>query len=213
MSPAQAGDGEEVTVELFVRSLAPRESRGRIESIVRQLDALVTAGVVTRYRVIPTGAELPATRAAAITDVAGALLDRVAVFREWARATGRSLDVTFERRTGSSRITGEDHDVLVVPTVAMAEYVGDDLRFVAPCAEDGDHWTVLDRLDTLATGEPLPDDDRLPRARTVLSVDTDDATPGAGDVHEMSGAGDAREDVADSPSDEPDDRPTPGTGI
>lgn len=202
MSPVPAGD-EEVTVELFVRSLSPRDSRQRIESIVRQLDALVATGTVARYRVVPTGAELPARRADAVTDIGGALLDRVTVFREWARATGRSIDATFERRTISSRITGEDHDALVLPTVALAEYVGEDLRFVAPCVDGDDHWTVTDRLEALAAGEPRHAENRLPRARTVLSVGDEATAPGTGE---------AVEDGDDSPTGGPGDWPTPGTG-
>lgn len=155
---------EETSVELYVRSLSPRDSRRRIEDVVRRLDELVEAGSLERYRVVPTGRELPPTPADAVTDFGAYLLGRLAVFQEWARATGRSVDDLFERRTARSRFTGEDHDALVLQTMIMAEYHGEDLRFVAPCLDGDDHVTVRDRLATLEAGEALPMEDRLARA-------------------------------------------------
>lgn len=157
MSPRSGSPRDGVSIELYVRSLSPRESRRRIESIACRLDTLVDDGAVAHYRVLPTGRELPARPADAVTDYGRYLLRRVAAFREWAAETGRCLDAQFERHTVESSFTGESHDALVVPTVVMAEYDDQDLRFVTPCGDGSDHLTVQDRLDhLLADGTVSP---------------------------------------------------------
>lgn len=153
-----------VRVELLVRSLSPRESRGRIECIVDRLDDLVEAGTLADYQVVLTGAELPAMPADAVTDYGRYLLGRIAVFRRWVTATDHSFGSLFERRTVRSSITGEEHDALLLPTVVMAEYEGGALRFVSPCGEGADHVSVDDRLGTLATDEVTARVDRIPEA-------------------------------------------------
>lgn len=165
MPPRSGSVDEEVHVELFVRSLSPRDSRRRIESIVDRLDALVAEGAVDHYRVRPTGTELPATPADAITEYGTYLLGRVAAFQEWARATDRCVEALFERRTVSSQFTGDEHDALVLPTVVMAEYEGRNLRFVTPCVDDGENTTVRGRLEDLAAGRTVPRENLLPRAK------------------------------------------------
>lgn len=170
-----SGSGEDgVRIELYVRSLSPRDSRRRIEAIVATLDRLVDAGTLAEYRVLLTGAELPAAPADAITGYGSYLLNRVAVFQEWATATGRSLDALFERRTVDSAYTGEEYDALVAPTAVMAEYEGGDLRFVAPCDEDGEHVTIRERLEDLEADVDLPSTGRL--------RDADHALPGEPEV-------------------------------
>lgn len=162
MGGSSGSEHDDVYVELYVRSLSPRESRRRIEAIVGTLDALATSDVLSGYRVLPTGTELPATPADAITEYGSYLVNRVVAFQEWATSSGRSLGSLFERRTVFSRFTHEEHDVLVFPTVVMAEYVGGDLRFVTPCHENDEHVTVRNRLETLGTGEDEDHDgDRL----------------------------------------------------
>jgi len=138
-----------VRVELYVRSLAPRESRRTVERVVERLDRLADDGAIAGFRVVPTGAELPPTPADAVTEFGEYLLHRIAVFDEWARVTDRSLGALFDRRAVTSAFTGEDHDAIHMPTMVMAEYAGTALRFVSPCTEDGERVTIRDRLDAL----------------------------------------------------------------
>lgn len=153
-----------VRVELYVRSLSPRESRRAIERVVERLDRLVDDGAITEFRVVPTGAAVPPTPADAVTEFSEFVLHRIAVFEDWARATGRSLGNLFERRSVTSSFTGEDHDAIHMPTMVMAEYGGAALRFVAPCFADGERVTVEDRLDELAIDEHTGTDQTLPGA-------------------------------------------------
>lgn len=164
MDGASGSHDAGVRIELYVRSLSPRESRRTIEVVVERLERLVETDVLAGYRVIPTGAELPPTPADAVTEYGEFLLHRLAAVEEWAAASGRSLGSLIERRTVSSAFTGEDHDALVMPTMLMAEYAGTALRFVAPCWTDGERVTVRDRLDALAVGEGVASGETLPGA-------------------------------------------------
>jgi len=139
-----------VRVVLYVRSLAPRESRRTVERVVGRLDELAADGAITGFRVVPTGAELPPTPADAVTEVGEYLLHRIAVFADWARTTDRSLDGLFDRRTVASGFTGETDDAIHMPTMVMAEYSGPALRFVSPCEADGERVSVDARLEALA---------------------------------------------------------------
>lgn len=150
---------DSVRIELFVRSLSPRESRSRIESIVADLEDHLDAGALAEYRVLVTGRELPAKPADALTDYGTYLRGRVEAFQQWAAVTDRSLGSLFERHTVHSSITEEDYDAIVLPTVAMAEYDGRALRFVSPCQDGDSHVTVTDRLEVIASERAAGSDD------------------------------------------------------
>lgn len=170
MSPPPNTDPR-VSVELYVRSLAPRAGRGRLERTVRRLEELDDRDDLEEYQVYVTGRTVPPSPAEAVTEFGAFLHNRVAVFQEWAHRTGRSLDCCFERRSVDSRFTGERHDAIAVPELLLAEYVGGDLRFVAPCLDDETQVTVADRLATLEGEAPTAESDRLERARADPSAE------------------------------------------
>jgi len=167
-----------VAVELYVRSLAPRSDRTRLHETVARLQELADAGSLREFSVVLSGKAIPPTPAETVTELGAYLCNRVAVFREWARATGRSVGATFQRRSVHSTFTGDDYDAVVLPDVLLAEYEGDDLRFVAPCREDGDAVTVTDRLDALEAGAPTEPTDRLPRSRAAPPPSVGGPRPG-----------------------------------
>ena len=151
-----------VHVELYVRSLAPRGALDRQQSAVQLIEQLAGEGRLSTYSVHVCGREIPATPGETTTDFGAFLLNRVAVFSMWADRNGYSLGRLFDRRTLDSTITDEHRETLVMPVMALAEYEGTDLRFVAPCSVDGTSLTVRHRLNELHAGEhrdatPLPD--------------------------------------------------------
>lgn len=162
MEPTSGSADAGVRVELYVRSLAPRESRRTVERVVDRLDRLAADGAIEGFRVVPTGAELPPRPADAVTAFGEFLLHRIAVFDDWAQATDRSLGSLFDRRAVTSAFTGETHDAIHMPTMVMAEYAGSALRFVSPCEEDGERVTVAARLDALARPERVDVGEQLP---------------------------------------------------
>lgn len=164
MVPAGSSDSTP-TVELYVRTLAPRAARDRLERVVARLEALESADTVGKFSVRVTGKAIPATPAETVTDYGAFLCNRVAVFKEWARRGGHSIDARFERRSVHSQFTGEDYDAIVWPDLVLAEYVDGDLRFVAPCEADDETVTIEDRLQALEAAEPVEEPDRLSHAR------------------------------------------------
>ena len=150
-------------VELYVRSLAPRTARDRLERVVGRLTEFDREGTIESLSVRVTGKAIPATPAACVTGYGTFLCNRVAVFEEWATRSGRSLAGRFERRSVHSQFTGEDYEAIVWPELALAEYVDGDLRFVTPCVGE-EPVTVEDRLESLAGATPTDPADRLERA-------------------------------------------------
>lgn len=158
---------EGLHVELYVRSLAPRGIQARQRAVIEHLAQLTDLGIVEGHRVLVCGQQIPAKRTDLVTEFGQFLHERVAVFSEWAERNGWSLDHAFAHRTVDSSLTGERTDVLALPAMALAEYEGDALRFVAPVTGDETQWTVQDRLDALlATGTP-DSADPLPEVRTT----------------------------------------------
>ena len=158
---------EGLHLELYVRSLAPRGFQSRQRAVVERLTQLTETGVVEGHRVVVCGRQIPAKRTDRVTEFGQYLHDRIATFSKWADRNGWSLDHAFAHRTVESSITGETMDLLVLPAMALAEYDGDALRFVAPVTSADAQWTVQDRLDSLlATGSP-DSADPLPEARTT----------------------------------------------
>lgn len=146
-----------MAVELYVRSLAPRAARERLERVVGRLEHLEETERIGDVSVRVTGKAIPATPADTVTDYGAFLCNRVAVFREWAGLTNRSLDACFERRTVHSAFTGDEYDAIVWPEIVLAEYVSGDLRFVAPCEQGEESVTVEDRLVALEAVTPPAD--------------------------------------------------------
>lgn len=158
---------EGVTAELYVRSLAPRGVRPKQEAVIDSLEQLTDGGPLDGYTVHVCGKQAPATPADATTEFGTFLLNRVAVFTQWAEMNDASLGSLFQRRTVDSELTGEHGEVLDLPVMALAEYEGSALRFVTPCSGPEREWTVQQRLHALErTAEP-DTSDRLPGARAT----------------------------------------------
>ena len=139
-------------VELYVRSLAPRNVLDGQRAVLEFVEQLAGNGRLSGYTVHVCGREIPATPAETVTDFGEFLLNRVAAFSAWADRNGYSLGTLFDRRTLKSSLTGEHRETIVVPVMALAEYEGPDLRFVTPCSIEGTTVTVQDRLDELYVG-------------------------------------------------------------
>lgn len=149
-----------LTVELFVRSLAPDGARRAVESVLERLQRLEAVDAIADLDVHVTGRKVRPNGPAARTAPGAFLLDRVAAFEAWADRTGRSVSGTFRRVEDARGIDGSDHSGVAFPTAAMAEYEDDDIRFVSPATGTAAVNTVQDRLDTLESNAagPVPND-------------------------------------------------------
>jgi hypothetical protein len=137
-------------LELFVRSLAPASAEHTQETVIDRLDALDERGFGTTVTV--WGERVGLSKTVAGTRRGEYVLDRVAAFKEWARAAGVSVNSFFEARSTTSTVTGEEYTAIVLPVMTLAEYREDELHCVTPHVTEGTVRTVSDRLDALERG-------------------------------------------------------------
>lgn len=138
---------QQLQIELYVRSLAPTDIRDRQESVIERLDELERAGRIDEFEVILCGDCVCASLATANTTVGQRLLDRFATFEEWAAQRDRTL-VGFAQQDTKSTLSRSNITGIKFPRLALAEYRGGDLSFVAPSRNGAENTTVLDRIRT-----------------------------------------------------------------
>lgn len=148
----------EVRLELCVRSLLPRGSRGSQEATIERLRRLESRGAVDEVDVVVWGRGLETTSAASRTGAGREIRERVDAFYEWASERGYSLRTCFSSREVRSEIVDEEYEALVFPAMVLAAFRDDAVAFVAPCTDGETAYTVADLLDALdreAPGEPF----------------------------------------------------------
>lgn len=148
-APEMHIDGGNRTVELYVRSLAPRAAHDRLEDFVDTLETLEARDRIVDYTVHVWGSRIDRTSAAARTEAGQFVTERVEAFTDWACEQGLSMGSFFEEESVESSITGEEYTAMTLPTAALAEYVDGELAFVAPCSNGEAVCTVMDRLEAL----------------------------------------------------------------
>lgn len=137
-------------IELFVRSLSADETQPRLEQLIDRLESLDAAGHIATYEIHVWGDRVSRSPIVAQTDAGAFIRNRVIEFREWAADVGVSLPGGFESTSLHSAITGQTHEYITLPSVALAERNGDGrLRAVAPRADEDGVTTVSDHLDSL----------------------------------------------------------------
>jgi hypothetical protein len=132
-------------VELYVRSLAPTDIRDRQESVIERLAELDESDRIKAFDVVLCGDCVCSSAATAKTDIGQQLLDRYERFEQWAQESDRTLAGFTEQATSSAMlettVTG-----ISFPRLALAEYRGGELAYVAPSRNGTEHTTVLDRI-------------------------------------------------------------------
>lgn len=74
-------------------------------------------------------------------------------FRDWADANAFSLEPAFQRRERYVEGTTERREAVVFPVVALAIYVGDELRAVLPSSDEFTHYTVQEAIEGFERGD------------------------------------------------------------
>ncbi len=134
-------------VELYVRSLAPADTRQTQENVVGRLQSLDARDNIRGFELALCGDCVCPTLNTATTDVGSRLLDRYDRFQQWADATDREL-TGFEQRETESLLTGTTVTGVVFPRLTLAEYRDGELTFVAPSANGTEQMSVIDRIET-----------------------------------------------------------------
>lgn len=145
-------DSPPETIEVYVRSLSP-EGSPQQGSIFEGLDRLSGEGLIDYWTVHVVG-DTVCPDTASSTQPGQFICDRIRQFTEWADEHGMSFGRYFERRSVASELTGEAYETMVLPTVTLAEFDGDDaLRFVSPCFDGETQHTPMDRLEELLAAD------------------------------------------------------------
>lgn len=175
-----------VRLELYVRSLLAEQAHTQQDDVIERLTALESTGVIDEFQIVVWGRQAPASPAQARTDAGVFALNRVAVFSEWGRNNGLSVDEQFEYRSVDSRILDESYQAVRFPVMTLAEYHGQDLVFVAPAGTKDTGHSVQDRLDqieaTTSPDERASDIDPLDQAyseppRELTMAEEDEVEP------------------------------------
>ncbi|ADB61565.1 hypothetical protein Htur_2691 [Haloterrigena turkmenica DSM 5511] len=146
------------SVELWIRSFAPASAGPTQERALEQLSDLESQAPIESVDVSVWGKEIEVDRPERAMQIPQLcrIERRLEAFENWAARTGRRLEPFFRNTHVESSITGESHDVWRLPTIAVAEFDGDELLHVAPC-RDGDRTIdVFDRLETLLEDAESP---------------------------------------------------------
>lgn len=74
-------------------------------------------------------------------------------FKQWAERRGVRIEPSFTVESRTSRITGEQREVLITPVRCLSISVEGALRSVAPHHSEATTYTVDNALDTLSRGD------------------------------------------------------------
>lgn len=156
------------TIELYVRSLSSGTGV-QVEGMIDHLETYVTDGAIDDYTVMVWGSRVSTDPAIARTDAGAAIREQVVEFKQWATECGATLEGGFERETVHSAITGETHEFISLPSVALACRRDGELEWVVPstAGEATAPVTPMDRITSLTNerqSEPseratIPSDD------------------------------------------------------
>lgn len=147
------GPHSDVTVDLYLRSFGNVSTQSSRDTGITRLERLRERGVVADVTVEVRGNRVIPDGATARTDEGRETLDQIERFRSWADQAGMSLESFFDAEETRSPITDEDYTTLPLPTMTLAEYQGEQLRFVAPYTDTKTPYTAADRLETLEEAE------------------------------------------------------------
>lgn len=139
------------TLELYLRSLSSSTTGVRLESIIDRLKALVAEGHIADYTITVWGERVSTDAAVAQTEQGAFIHRRIAEFRQWASEHDATLEGGFDTRTVHSSITGETHEFVPLPSVALAARRDGDLEWVVPSSDDAGTTTAIDRLESITS--------------------------------------------------------------
>jgi hypothetical protein len=136
-------------IECYVRAALPASVGERQRERIERLRRLETdGGPAVTIHTWPKRVALDGPAADALAP------RRYRAFAAWAHEHGVSIGPFFETRTCRSFLAEEPRRELRTPSICLAAYVDDALRWVAPHTDADRTCTVVDALDALEEGDP-----------------------------------------------------------
>lgn len=141
-------NGEPVTVELSVRSLAPFGTRSTLERLVDRLERLAETGVVDSLTVDVWGDSLPLD---AVRDGAkhGDVVDRLVDLFAFAAESPCSIRRYFHVTSDGTLVDADANRRIVPPRRCLSVRLGGELVGVFPCDVGTEHLTPADAVGYL----------------------------------------------------------------
>lgn len=139
-------DHRRAEVYLRTDTIGTYEAQKRVLDRIRTLDEMGVfdeAGVESTWHGVETYAG----------DVRDGALETYWEFQDWAAANDFSLEPAFDVRPRYVTGTTDVEDAVIFPVVALAIYVGDDLRAVLPSSDEFGHFTVHEALEGFERGD------------------------------------------------------------
>lgn len=148
---------EPVRFDLFVRTLgAPIGTHRRQSAILERIERLDRRDAIDTGRVTVWGDSVCVSACCADRAVVRSIRDRIESFREWSR-TRRDVATAFDSRAVRSSITGEQFDVIDLPTICLAVYVESSLEGLFPITVGDQELTIESYLEWFEGARDLPD--------------------------------------------------------
>lgn len=139
-------DHRRAEVYLRTDAIGNDEAQQRVLDRIRRLDdrgVFDEAGIESTWQGVETRE----------TDVRPEAIRTYEEFADWAAANDFSLEPAFDRRPRYVTGTTELEKAVVFPVVALAIYVGEDLRAVLPSSDDHWHYTVHEAIEGFERGD------------------------------------------------------------
>ena len=142
-------------VELYVRSLAPCETRNEQDAIVERLQDLEQRGVVDDVDLTVWGNAVCLDGATAQVGTGSQVAERIREFYRWCEDEHASLEPYFTTSVVDSETYGDTFRRVVPPHRCLAVYEDDQLRAVYPSSVEGTDRSLADGLASLEADDTV----------------------------------------------------------
>jgi len=149
------------SLELYVRSLAPRTAiRPHIERI-QTLETLAADDLVSEYTIHVIGDGIIHEEDYEGIPVAQHLTQRLAEIEAWAEENDASIPGIRTTTVSETRFNDMEYTVTMIPHKMVLEYTGGQLRFCSPAITDGELFSVDEHLADIRTSAGHSDRSRV----------------------------------------------------
>ncbi|QSG05378.1 HTH domain-containing protein [Halapricum desulfuricans] len=151
------------SLELYVRSLAPRTAIRPHLDRIQTLEALAADGLVSEYTIHVVGDGIIHEGDYEEVPIAQHLTERLAEIEAWTEEHDASVPGIRTTTVSETRFNDMEYTVTMVPHKMVLEYTGGQLRFCSPAVTDGQLFSVDEHLADIRTAAGYSDRSRVER--------------------------------------------------
>lgn len=151
------------SLELYVRSLAPRTAIRPHLDRINTLEELSADGLVTEYTIYVVGDGIIHEGEHDEIPIAQHLTQRLAEIEAWAEENDASVPGIRTTTVTETRFNDMEYTVTMVPHKMILEYASGQLRFCSPAITDGERFSVDEHLADIRASAGYADRSRVER--------------------------------------------------